>query len=372
MFNSPVLDLVILLSFTYFIGSIMLSAITESINAGLKTRGKDLKYTLEQMLNDPKWKTFVQNNIFASQHIQSLMVKNKFPSYIPAGNFILTLIEQIKAGNYDKNNITAGIANSGLPDSMKRVLSDLWAKAQPNAVSAGSELAAFEKEIETFYNNAMDRASGWYKRKIRRVSLIIAFIMAGILNIDTIKIIKESLGDTRKLSATVDKIVENMPEIKNYQNATIIVDGDSKSESISVLIDSAGNKTPRPVDSTNKTTATHADSLGDKTLKQGDTTTTKAPVRIDSLIDSTVKRIKTLQIKYNNMGGYQLGYVKGEVRKELGFGLGCDGFWKFLVKILGFLITAFALQLGSNYWFDLLNKFVNLRATGKKPNGEKK
>jgi len=33
---------------------------------------------------------------------------------------------------------------------------------------------------------------------------------------------------------------------------------------------------------------------------------------------------------------------------------------------LGFLITAFAICLGAPFWFDLLNKLVKLRGSGKK------
>jgi len=35
-------------------------------------------------------------------------------------------------------------------------------------------------------------------------------------------------------------------------------------------------------------------------------------------------------------------------------------------KMLGFLLTAFAICMGAPFWFDLLNKLVQLRAAGKK------
>jgi hypothetical protein len=35
-------------------------------------------------------------------------------------------------------------------------------------------------------------------------------------------------------------------------------------------------------------------------------------------------------------------------------------------KLLGFLLTAFAICLGAPFWFDLLNKLVRLRAAGKR------
>ena len=36
-------------------------------------------------------------------------------------------------------------------------------------------------------------------------------------------------------------------------------------------------------------------------------------------------------------------------------------------KLIGWLITALAISLGAPFWFDLLSKFVSLRATGNKP-----
>jgi len=36
-------------------------------------------------------------------------------------------------------------------------------------------------------------------------------------------------------------------------------------------------------------------------------------------------------------------------------------------KWIGFLITALAMTLGAPFWFDLLNKLVNIRSGGNKP-----
>ena len=41
-----------------------------------------------------------------------------------------------------------------------------------------------------------------------------------------------------------------------------------------------------------------------------------------------------------------------------------------LIKALGWMLTAAALTLGAPFWFDLLQKFVNLRGAGGKPKRE--
>ncbi|AGZ41925.1 hypothetical protein [Actinoplanes friuliensis] len=39
----------------------------------------------------------------------------------------------------------------------------------------------------------------------------------------------------------------------------------------------------------------------------------------------------------------------------------------WLLKLLGLVLTAAAAALGAPFWFDLLNRLVNLRSTGKRP-----
>ncbi len=55
--------------------------------------------------------------------------------------------------------------------------------------------------------------------------------------------------------------------------------------------------------------------------------------------------------------------------------VGDGGFWagiaQLLIKLAGIVLTSLAIQLGAPYWFDMLNRVVNIRNTGLKP-GETK
>jgi len=42
-----------------------------------------------------------------------------------------------------------------------------------------------------------------------------------------------------------------------------------------------------------------------------------------------------------------------------------SGFWA--LKLVGWLLTAFAVRQGAPFWFDLLNRLVNVRGSGSKP-----
>ncbi|HYV43135.1 MAG TPA: hypothetical protein VEO02_15225 [Thermoanaerobaculia bacterium] len=56
--------------------------------------------------------------------------------------------------------------------------------------------------------------------------------------------------------------------------------------------------------------------------------------------------------------------------QQLGIPLGWKSLpsqWDWLNKLAGLALTAFAVSLGAPFWFDLLNRFMNIRAGGKSP-----
>jgi hypothetical protein len=286
-----------------------------------------LQDALEKLFPNDAWKTFVTGTIINSPHMQALMKSaGKYPAYIPAKNFVSAIIDQIGTDKFNAADFSAAtIDASALPGDMKNVLKTLLAKAQNN-------LVVFQKELETFYNDAMDRAGGWYKRKMRTIMLFVAAAIAIALNIDTIKIAQDSLKSTDGLSKTVDNITSEMSKV-NFKNDTFRITDNNNKEIVTVQ---------SRLDTTAVTTKTDSAASSINTSKQN---------------------IKTLRLIYEQNTGYTLGYNDKF----------CDE-WKglnILKKLLGILITVFAQQLGANYWFDTLNKVINIRAAGKKPDDSK-
>lgn len=320
---SPILDLVILLTFTYFIGSLILSAINEAIAGTFRLRPRNLRIALENLVLSPDWTSFVRSTLIKSPHIEALMKsQGRYPSYISASNFVLAIIQRLGASQYTSANLTNAINISSLPPRFKLVLSDLAARSQ-------SDLAAFEKELATFYNNAMDRAGGWYKRQIRLILLILGLLISFAFNIDTVRIVNESLLDKQRLATTADNIVHDLKNIGKLDSLDIANDTTGK-----VVISQTS----------------HADSTAP--------TVSLGPTR---------EKFARIAVQYRTDTGNTLGYTSWDdfVRQWSP----ARSMQNLIFKLLGILITAFALQLGSNYWFGLLTKAVDLRAAGKKPNG---
>lgn len=171
-----------------------------------------------------------------------------------------------------------------------------------------ADMAKLKMNIEVLFNNAMERVAGWYKNKTQVPLIISATLLCLVANADTIRIAKSLSHDEPLRSALVAQAQEYA-------------------------------KKAQP--------------------------TTGGPDQ-----DATVKLDQTI----------------GEIRK-LGLGFGWDNVewqavkedwrntekwpkeWPF--RLIGIIITALAVSLGAPFWFDILNRLVNIRAVGKSP-AEKK
>jgi hypothetical protein len=327
MFNSPVLDLVILLTFIYFMGSLILSAINESLAGALRLRPKQLQQSLEDLFFGTGWSTFVSGTLMQSPHIQSLMKDNKsYPSYIPAQNFVLAVIQQLGSGFTPAGLQNAISTNTNIPQDFKQVLGDL-------ALQTQNDLDKFQQKLEEFYNNAMDRAGGVYKKKSRLILLVLGFVIALFMNLDTIRISRDALSNKQQLGKTVDNIVSKMPAISEDKGQITIKTSDgSIAASQSDKLDTSKNKEP----------------LKDK-----------------------IQKINDLNDYLQTNSGISLGYkCWDDFTKKWNPFNGDPG--DFLLALLGVLITTFAMQMSSSFWFDLMNKVANVRAAGKKPKADSK
>ena len=69
-----------------------------------------------------------------------------------------------------------------LPDGpIKKAMHSLW-------IEAGHDAAAFRKEAETWFDQAMQRLSGWYKRRTQVWLWAVGFVFAVALDVDAIRL----------------------------------------------------------------------------------------------------------------------------------------------------------------------------------------
>ena len=166
-----------------------------------------------------------------------------------------------------------------------------------------------QQHIEIWFNNSMERVSGWYRRRAQAWTIGIAVSLTVALNVDSVLIAQRFARDSALRAAIVAQ-AEQMVQ----QPATIVVS-------------SAPAAGGTPVNNVQDTTA----------------------------------RAQLLQerIQELNSVGIPLGWPDPDGPRR--------GLSWFLLKTLGLLLTAGAASLGAPFWFDTLNRFMSVRSAGKAP-----
>jgi hypothetical protein len=225
--------------------------------------------------------------------------KRHYPSYISDRTFaavVTDLITANKSGPISFNDLEAGIAsmpNSDLKRTLQAVLSH-----------SAQDLRSAQEAIEAWFNDAMDRVTGWYKRKIQVVTLLVALFLTLVANADSIHIGRRLWTDPVLRSAVVEEAKTRAQKPR---------------PSISV-------EYPDENDPTNPTVSRSESS--------------------------------TLSDQERTLLGQLLGW-RGSLKENTA--------QDWFERVLGWILTVLAISLGAPFWFDLLNKFVNIRSNGKSP-----
>jgi hypothetical protein len=180
MFNSNVLDVAIGLVFVFLLLSLVCSAAHEILESFLKKRAGNLERGIQELVGQGN-SQFVEK-LYNHGLINSLYrgvykpgpswmfwKKGNLPSYIPAKNFALALLDLRHTTN--------------LPPNVKSAL-DACEK------NAGNDAAKLQRNVEDWFNSSMDRVSGWYKRYSQRIVLVMGLVAAVLVNADCIQIAK--------------------------------------------------------------------------------------------------------------------------------------------------------------------------------------
>lgn len=103
---------------------------------------------------------------------------------------------------------------------------------------AGDDVEMFQEGIENWFDDTMDRATGWFKRKTHTLSLCLAFAISIIFNASTINV-AETLWNDEVKRAAVTSIASSYIEensLKASDDAKAIEEGEEASRIISASL----------------------------------------------------------------------------------------------------------------------------------------
>ena len=319
MFGSEVLDVGVGLVFVFLLLSLACSAANELLEAVVKYRARALELGLRELLHDPHAAGLVRQ-FYGHPLVCSLFrgsydpnSKGNLPTYIPARTFALALMDLLQPASTTALSGTAGalltplpstagpaVPNAGPVQQFRQTIAALPESQVRTALlslidAAGDDASRARQNIEDWYNSAMDRVSGWYKRRTQGIIAVIGLTLVVTVNADTI-------GIARYLST---------------------------------------NKTARAL-----------------IVSQAEAAVRPAPGQPVAVPPDLKKALEQL----DQEGALPLGWNRESARDWRGVPQS-PGDWA--LKILGLLLTTFAVSLGAPFWFDMLNKVMTVRSTVK-------
>lgn len=315
MSSFPILDVVVALAFFYLLFALACTALNEVIASTFNRRARMLQQGIQHLLGDAE----LTDAVYRHPSIASLSKPGKKasgPSYIPADRFAAVLTDHLTGDEplTNANAMVAGIRK--LAPGTRRQLQVLFDVSKQNPDT-------FRKHVAEWYDEAMDRVSGWYKRNVQRQTYAMAILAVLVLNLDSVQLINRLWSDSGLRTAAVE-------QAKARIEATGIAE-------VPVM-----------------------------EYTGGDSTEAGAPVLtgMASLTDSETDLLTSLRRWQDDRSRLAADLVlKGD-------SLAVRSTWlarSVFNHLPGWIITVLAISLGTPFWFDLLNRFVNLRSAGRAP-----
>lgn len=332
-----VLEIAIGLIFVYLLFSLVCSALSEIIAWFLNLRANTLRGGIETLLQDdacaelvrqnPRLKATFDKGVAAGKHavqnvtstlyahplIKGMTHGDRLPSYIPKHIFTAAFLDVLK-----------GVAKVGpqatqqkdslqkLRDAVASLPEQSEIRQQLEAVldDTVTDFREAHARVEKWFDDSMERVSGWYKRRAQTIVLAIAVVVVAITNADSVMIVR-ALAQDAPLRAGLVAAAEQYTE------------------------------TGAP-----------------ETRNQPD-------------IHAAVTQLQQIQSQMTALR-LPIGWVTASEAKDLGIPandsrLIPNDVMKWMGKLVGLLFTIFAVSMGAPFWFDTLNKVVNARITGNQP-----
>lgn len=222
MFGSEILEVAVGLIFIYLLLSLICSAVNEIIETFLKRRAANLEKGIRELLQDPDGKGLAgklythplifglfQGDYDPERSKEGFLKKSNLPSYIPSRNFALALLDIILPAQETPSDGSAAGPKSLQPlrEAIAKIQNLPVQRALLTLVeAAGNDIDKARKNIEAWYDSAMDRVSGWYKRQVQRLILIFSLLLAIAVNADTIMLAKSLSSDETVSNAVIAAI----------------------------------------------------------------------------------------------------------------------------------------------------------------------
>ncbi len=229
------------------------------------------------------------------------------------------------------NRIRAGVtALSVTHPQLKQTLYAIMNSMPQSIVQKENELELVRSNIEEWFNNAMNRLTGWYKRRCLITTLLVGVLLATIVNVDSINLISRLWREPDLRIA----IMSNIENILTQNNTTTLNIGQLST------IQQQFSEINLPVGW-----------LG-------------SPI---SPISAQVPNIPVTCTFFPQQENEIYGILISSQCYPIINSPQVTDLTGWLIKLAGILISGVAASPGASFWFDMLKKIINVRLSGVNP-----
>ena len=296
MFDHIIVEVALGLAAVYLVFSLLCSTLVEFISGLLSMRGKQLERGIRYLVEDDQ----LGDNLLQHSMLSKLSDKYRKASYIPAENFRIALIDSLQLYAHEKKTFSECLQE--LPEGgLRQSLTAMW-------LDSNNDEAIFKDKIENWFTGNMVRVSGWYKRQIQKTLLVVAFILAALMKIDSIRIARDIPHDNELRTEMVKQLPKLIPQ-QGLFSAEAAVKNEDVSDEVELL----------------------------KQRYQ--------------VLQRTTNELETLELP---LGWHGFGFISQSFQ-----------WYDWLLMVFGWFISAFAASMGADFWFSSIGKVINLRSGGK-------
>jgi len=198
---------------------------------------------------------------------------------------------------------------------------------------AGPDVEAFKKMLEQWFEGAMERVSGWYKRRTQWILMVFAVGLTIWTNCDTVSLANTLWRDPVIRSSLVSQAQQYVDQ--------------QRKEAVATKTAPLTEGPPPPP--------------------------AEAPADAPDYEDASEKFEKSMKAVRGM--GIPLGWGTKDDPNDKREPIPADvsaAIGAVAQHGLGWLLTALAISLGAPFWFDMLNKIVSIRSAGKAPEEKQK
>lgn len=361
------IELIISLVVIYALLSTLVSLINELYRNIFKDRGRMMYAYIRKMLDDGK-NIDLTYLIFRHPLIDNSRKDESYrPAYIDdkvfATAFIQTIGDLSTDVKYEKlENGDVKPIESRLSDPLNRfkagvlllhhtpIKSTLLGMVERAELDKNDAYLNLENQVKEWFNYQMSSLSAHYKHKQRKSLLFFGFVVTFFLNVDSLHLVHELRKDPALRSQLVAK---SEVYLKQYEEMQFELKAASSTLDDSSL--QTFSKGLQSISTNIKSTKDEIDNLG---LPIG-YSWSSAP-----FVWFTASQCKGDNCMLDKCDNCECNNYAGTIDNYT-----CQrnspSFTSIVMYLLGVVITAFSLSMGAPFWFEILNKAVNVRRGGR-------